>query len=125
VQGFLWGHDGEEGGDYGEAAASLYGCFLTTKAVKSASTDCEPDLHMLHTDPEYQGRGAGSALMDWGKQKADELRLPIYLESSRKGHLFYQKHGFKDIEVLDIDLSKFGGPVHKQPLMIWEPSKSQ
>ena len=80
---------------------------------------------MLHTDPEFQGHGAGSALMEWGKLKADELGVPIYLESSDKGHRFYQKHGFKDVEVLDIDLSSFGGPVHKQPLMIYEPSKTQ
>lgn len=73
---------------------------------------------MLHTDPEFQGRGAGSALMEWGKHKSEELGLPIYLESSTKGHGFYKKHGFKDVEVLDIDFSSWGGPVHKQPLMI-------
>lgn len=79
---------------------------------------------MLQTDPEYQGRGAGSALMEWGKQKADELKLPIFLESSQKGHAFYQKHGFKDVEVVEIDLSKYGAGVHKQPLMIREVSTS-
>ncbi|KAF1933437.1 acyl-CoA N-acyltransferase [Didymella exigua CBS 183.55] len=77
-------------------------------------------LHMLHTDPEFQGYGAGSALIDWGKQKADELGLPIYLESSIVGHGFYKKHGFKDIEVMDIDLSPYGGGLHKQPFMIRE-----
>ncbi|KAF2630210.1 acyl-CoA N-acyltransferase [Macroventuria anomochaeta] len=82
-------------------------------------------LHMLHTDPEYQRRGAGSALMEWGKQKADELDLPIYLESSTKGYGFYQKHGFKDVEVLDIDFSDYGGGVHKQPLMTREASTSR
>lgn len=80
---------------------------------------------MLHTDPQYQGRGAGSALMEWGKAKADELGLPIYLESSPKGHGFYLKHGFKDYEVLDIDLSEFGGTLHKEPLMIRQSSKLQ
>lgn len=73
---------------------------------------------MLHTDPEFQGRGAGSALLDWGKMKADELGLPIYLESSAVGHGFYMKHGFHDIEVMDIDFVPYGGPKHKQPLMI-------
>ncbi|KAF3038153.1 hypothetical protein E8E12_007285 [Didymella heteroderae] len=80
-------------------------------------------LHMLHTDPEYQGRGAGSALLNWGKTKADKLGLPIYLESSAVGHEFYKKHGFKDIEVMDIDFSPYGGPMHKQPLMICEASR--
>lgn len=80
---------------------------------------------MLHTDPEHQGHGAGSALIGWGKQKSGELGLPIYLESSTKGHGFYQKHGFKDVEVMDIDFSDYGGGVHKQPLMIWEPPMSR
>lgn len=80
---------------------------------------------MLHTDPEYQGRGAGSALMEWGKQRADELGLPLYLESSAVGHGFYLKHGLKDIEVMDIDFSPFGGSVHKQPLMMREVSGSR
>ena len=80
---------------------------------------------MLHTDPEYQGRGAGSALMDWGKQKADELGLPMYLESSTKGHGFYQRHDFQDVEVMDIDFSAYDGSVHKQPLMMREVSMSR
>lgn len=80
---------------------------------------------MLHTDPEYQGRGAGSALIEWGKQKANELGLPIYLESSTKGHRFYKKHGFTDVEVMDIDFTPYGGAVHKQPLMMLSVSQSQ
>ena len=82
------------------------------------------DLHMLHTDPEYQRRGAGSALMEWGKQKADELGLPIYLESSAKGYPFYKKHGFEDVETFVVDFSPYGGPVHEQPLMMRKTSTS-
>lgn len=80
---------------------------------------------MLHTDPEFQGRGAGSALIEWGKKMADEVGLPIYLESSAVGHGFYKKHGFKDIEVMKIDFSPYGGPIHEQPLMIWENIKPE
>ena len=78
---------------------------------------------MLHTDPDFQGRGAGGMLVDWGTRKADELGLPAYLESSAKGHRFYQKYGFKDLEILRVDFSQFGGPLHEQPLMIREPSR--
>lgn len=80
---------------------------------------------MLHTDPEYQGRGAGSALMEWGKRTADELGLPIYLESSTKGHKFYRNHGFEDVDVLEFDFRPYGGPLHRQPLMIRKVSPSQ
>lgn len=56
--------------------------------------------------------------MEWGKKKADELGLPIYLESSLVGHRFYQKHGFEDVEVFQVDFTPFGGSVHHQPLML-------
>lgn len=62
--------------------------------------------------------------MAWGKEKADELGLPIYLESSTKGHKFYKNHGFKDVDVLEVDFSPYGGPQHKQPLMLREVSLS-
>ncbi|CAO2649612.1 Nn.00g069970.m01.CDS01 [Neocucurbitaria sp. VM-36] len=82
-------------------------------------------LHMLQTDPEFQGRGAGGMLIDWGTKKADELGLPVYLESSAKGYHFYKKRGFEDIEFFKVDLSQFGGPLHEQPLMLREPSRSK
>jgi hypothetical protein len=63
--------------------------------------------------------------MEWGKQKADELGLPIYLESSAKGHGFYCKHGFEDVEVMTIDLSEWGGSkTLEQPLMVREATTS-
>lgn len=77
---------------------------------------------MLQTDPAFQGRGAGGMLVDWGTKKAEKLGLPIYLESSKAGYRLYQKHGFKDIETFKVDFSPFGGPLHEQLLMIWEPS---
>jgi GNAT superfamily N-acetyltransferase len=84
-----------------------------------------PDLSMLQTDPAFQGRGAGALLMKWGTEKADELGLPVYLESSPKGHRFYQRHGFKDLEVFTFDVSQYGGTgTYEEPLMIREPTRS-
>ncbi|KAH7357429.1 acyl-CoA N-acyltransferase [Pyrenochaeta sp. MPI-SDFR-AT-0127] len=80
-------------------------------------------LHMLSTDPAFQGKGAGGMLVDWGTRKADELNLPAYLESSAAGRRVYQKRGFRDIEVFKVDFSPFGGTLHEQPLMLREPSK--
>ncbi|KAH7087866.1 acyl-CoA N-acyltransferase [Paraphoma chrysanthemicola] len=81
-------------------------------------------LHMLHTDPAFQRRGAGKLLLDWGTKKADELGLPIYLESSQQGVALYKRHGFEEIEVFDFDLEKYGGSgVYPSPLMIRKPKK--
>ncbi|KAF2868459.1 acyl-CoA N-acyltransferase [Massariosphaeria phaeospora] len=80
-------------------------------------------LHMLHTDPKFQGRGAGGILLNWGTQEADKIGLPIYLESSPEAHRFYQKHGFEDIEEFRVDFSQFSkeGKWHIAPLMIRKP----
>ena len=81
---------------------------------------------MLHTDPAFQGRGAGGLLVDWGTKKADQLGLPAYLESSAQGHRVYQRHGFVDLDVLKLDLSPYGETsVYEHPLMLREPAKKQ
>lgn len=83
------------------------------------------DLHMLHTDPKYQRRGAASILMKQGLGKADELGLLSYLESSPDSPHFYQKHGFTSIEEFAFDLGNFGGGegVHVTPIMTREPQR--
>ena len=54
-------------------------------------------LDLLQTDPKYQGRGAGSMLIQWGLDIADARHIPAYLESSPVAHGLYQKFGFKDV----------------------------
>ena len=80
------------------------------------------DLHMLHTDPKYQKRGAASTLLKWGTERADQLGLPVYLESSHVAHGLYGRHGFKDAETFEVDMRPFGGDKpFTAPLMIREP----
>ncbi|KAF2659046.1 hypothetical protein K491DRAFT_713056 [Lophiostoma macrostomum CBS 122681] len=81
-------------------------------------------VHGCHTDPKQQRRGAAGLLMKWGMQKADELGIPMYLESNYDAHGFYKKLGFQDVEIFEADLSRFSGVQYtlKTPLMIREPS---
>jgi hypothetical protein len=48
-------------------------------------------------------------LIRWGLEKAEEMKLPAYLEASKAGKPLYLKHGFKEIDRIEYDLSKFGG----------------
>jgi predicted N-acetyltransferase YhbS len=60
-------------------------------------------LDLLQTDPKHQGRGAGSILIRWGLDLADQLRVPAYLESSPAAHKLYVKHGFRDVGQFTMD----------------------
>lgn len=71
-------------------------------------------------------RGAGGMLLKWGTDKADELGLPVYLESSPEGHNLYLKYGFQDMELHELDLSEFGVPeLHRTWLMMYYPKEKQ
>jgi GNAT superfamily N-acetyltransferase len=53
-------------------------------------------LQMLGTHPEWQGRGAGSAVMSPVLERCDREGERIYLESSKESNIpFYARHGFK------------------------------
>jgi len=50
----------------------------------------------LAVDPEYQGQGIGSRLMEPGLKRADEQGLPTYLETHDEQNVaYYQKRGFE------------------------------
>ncbi|KID93157.1 Acyl-CoA N-acyltransferase [Metarhizium guizhouense ARSEF 977] len=79
-------------------------------------------LKLLHTDPKHQRRGAGSLLLKWGTTEADRLGLPAYLESSEEGYALYERHGWREVGKLVVDLSKWGGPSDTiSTLMLREP----
>lgn len=73
-------------------------------------------MNILVTDPDHWRRGAGGMLVKWGTDLADEYGIPGYLESTEKGRRVYQRFGFKEKEVLEVDLSRFGA---KEPLRAW------
>jgi ribosomal protein S18 acetylase RimI-like enzyme len=53
-------------------------------------------LGVLGTDPAFQGRGIGSAMMGPVLQRCDSEGLPAYLESSKESNVaFYGRHGFE------------------------------
>ncbi|KAF2823663.1 acyl-CoA N-acyltransferase [Ophiobolus disseminans] len=104
-----------------EACEAFFGS-LSTKKDELMGEKPHLYLHMLHTDPSFQGRGAGKILVEWGTKEADELGLPAYLESSPSGHHLYRQCGFHDVDMLKLDLGLYGGEgVYEEPLMIREP----
>lgn len=61
----------------------------------------EPHWYLLivAVDPELQGQGAGSALLQEGIARADQSKFPCYLETSHERNVpFYERYGFSVIE---------------------------
>ncbi|EKG18678.1 hypothetical protein MPH_04024 [Macrophomina phaseolina MS6] len=82
-------------------------------------------LNLLITHPNHYRRGAGSMLIRWGTQKADNAGLICFLEASQAGRPLYKRHGFEDRETTEFDLAKYGGTgVDKNTTMIRQPVKN-
>jgi GNAT superfamily N-acetyltransferase len=51
-------------------------------------------LDICYVHPDWQGKGAGKLLVQWGTEKADELGLRTFVEASYSGRPLYEKFGF-------------------------------
>lgn len=65
-------------------------------------------LEMLATHPNHQRRGAGSLLMQWAVDKADELGLDAFIEASPAGRHLYSRYGFETISESLFEEAPFG-----------------
>lgn len=68
-----------------------------------------PVLYFLATHSDYQKRGIGTMLLNQGIAVADAEGKKIYLEATTAGHPLYLKLGWKDIDLITVDLKKWGG----------------
>jgi hypothetical protein len=66
-------------------------------------------LDTLVTLQNHGRRGAGSMLVRWGCEKADEVGVEAYLEASPMGAPMYARHGFRPVKEVELDLRKWGG----------------
>ncbi|KOS43687.1 hypothetical protein ACN38_g5384 [Penicillium nordicum] len=62
-------------------------------------------LDTLGTHPDYQRRGAGSMLVQWGCDLADKDGVAAYVDASKEGAPLYQKHGFVDSNPPEADVA--------------------
>ncbi|KAK5173457.1 uncharacterized protein LTR77_002138 [Saxophila tyrrhenica] len=65
-------------------------------------------LSILAVVPEYQRKGVGSILLDWGSKQADELGLHSYLEASPMGRPLYERKGYEKVREFEFDARKWG-----------------
>ncbi|KAK7214813.1 hypothetical protein V2G26_002816 [Clonostachys chloroleuca] len=53
-------------------------------------------LDTVATHPDYQRRGAGSMLLKWGCDLADENKISAYVDATKDGARLYERFGFVD-----------------------------
>jgi ribosomal protein S18 acetylase RimI-like enzyme len=67
-----------------------------------------------------QGQGLGSQLVEMGTSRADEARVPCYLETGTDSNIaFYRKRGFEIIGQTDLHGHTLTGMV--RPPRPWKP----
>jgi len=60
-------------------------------------------LATIGVDPASQGQGVGSALLEAALMKADDQRLPCYLETHGENSVrLYERHGFETVRLFDV-----------------------
>ncbi|OAL20044.1 hypothetical protein AYO22_09194 [Fonsecaea multimorphosa] len=74
-------------------AAFLMEDFLTRR--RRECTEGHVLCFLLFTDPDYQGKGCGRMMMQWGNDVADTLMLPCWIEASPEGELLYKQMGYR------------------------------
>lgn len=74
-------------------------------------------LALLIVDPDAQGRGLGSALIQPGLDLADRDGLPCYLETQKRSNVsWYQRFGFEVTEVIEVgDAPPMWGMIRPAP----------
>ncbi|KAK4541566.1 hypothetical protein LTR36_007863 [Oleoguttula mirabilis] len=81
-------------------------------------------LHILATHPRHHRRGVGAMQLKWGFEKADELGLPVYLESSPMGRPLYARMGFETVGWLPMDAKAWGAQKDIPHALMLRPAKT-
>ena len=86
-------------------AGFLINDFLTRR--RRECTEGHVLCFLLFTDPQYQGKGCGRMMMQWGNDVADSLMLPCWIEASLDGELLYKQVGYVGRERVKIQTASF------------------
>jgi GNAT superfamily N-acetyltransferase len=75
-------------------------------------------LHVLVVHPQFQRKGVGATLLDWGLNHARSRREKVYLESTVFGEGLYRRKGFKEVGFLFLGEND----EIQMPCMLWDPA---
>ncbi|KAK1757968.1 puromycin N-acetyltransferase [Echria macrotheca] len=75
-------------------------------------------LMILSVDPDFQRRGVGGMLLNWGLEHAKADGKPAFLVATPQGRGLYERHGFKAVS----DAFDMVGTPHFS--MLWTPPEA-
>lgn len=79
-------------------------------------------LQFLMVKPEWQkGHGVGHRLLQWGLDVADEIKMPVVIESSLAGYKFYLRNGCKLLKMVRIDFVP--EKAYDMPVVVYHPGE--
>ena len=84
-------------------------------------------LNILFTHPDYRRQGIANLMMEWGKKKANETGVEMWLDATIYGIPLYKKHGFVVVNENNMDpKSKNTSPDWQKiesklvPMVMWQ-----
>ncbi|RDW94577.1 hypothetical protein BP5796_00340 [Coleophoma crateriformis] len=87
----------------------MYGIRPRPLSLNTIRIDECPVVHFLGVHQKYQGKGVGTLLLKNGLNLADVQGRRTYIEATDAGRRLYLKLGWEEIDVLRIDIQKWGG----------------
>lgn len=90
-------------------AKELWACYPVPRraAVEAAGENGLWALEMCCVHPSHERKGAGSAIVNWGADKASEMGVDAVIEATRIGGPMYRKCGFEvEIERIEFEVDE-------------------
>jgi len=110
-------------GDETEYIEFALGTLYRNRFEKTAAKGPFLFLDIIFVDPKHQRRGAGSKLVKWGVDRADEMGVEAFLEATRFGRHMYEQHGFQVTEDIVYEVpEKWAHKPKIQHFFMWRPA---
>ena len=75
-------------------------------------------MHGLAVLPEWQGKGVGKRLLEWGVGEADKKGLDCWVDASEATLGFFEKFGWKQVGSVEVNLADWVGEEGKKERVV-------
>jgi GNAT superfamily N-acetyltransferase len=80
------------------------------------------ELALVATLPEFQRRGAGRMIVNWGIERADQEGRKVWIKATVPALKLYQSFGWKEVDILVTDVTAYGGKGEHKIIFMYRDS---